>query len=167
MLRTPFILITLLFASCNPVSPSKNDKSSVNMKNTIAPTAITHIVFSRDKGSVPPAFQRQYLYEITGEEIVYTVKDSNKELLETKKIALTPAQFTAICTLLNDQKINVPCAKLKDKEPMPPGGYSATVLMKAADKQLEHKYYVGGNKVYGCGDIRVFDKHLKALIAKG
>jgi len=163
MLRTPFILITTLLVSCNTV-PSENDKSSVNMKNAIAPEAITHIIFSRDKGPVSPVSQRQYLYEITPEEIVYIMKNNSNELLETKKTALTPTQYTAICRVLDEHKINVPCTKQNDKQPMPPGGYSATVLMKSADKQLEHKYYVGGNKVYGCGDIRAFDKHLRVLL---
>lgn len=154
-MKTPFFLfLSLLFFCCSP-----KQKSDMENASSIQPDAIEMITFIRDNGTVPPASYRKSQFEISLEQIAFTLYDSQEKVLRTKTINITSKNFAEIRKKLGENGITKACI-FNSNEPIPPGGYSASILMKTKNKTLEHEYYVAAGNVYGCGNVVSFEDFL-------
>jgi|GEM_PF-3844553 len=156
------LLLSILLISCN----SRNNTNPLSKKkgHVIAPKAITSILYTKDNGTVAPASYRKKQYNVTPDQIVLTERNDSGDLVNTTTTALTPDQFTAICTELANHKINEPCNQSRVGAPIPPGGYSSSIVINSKDKQTKQKYYVAAGNTFGCGNIIAFDIYLKSVM---
>ncbi len=149
-----FIFICLLSIACTSVKNSSGEMKS---------NAITSIQYTRDNGTVSPSSYRKSQYDIKSDQILFTLFDLEGNVLETRKINISSNQFVEIRNKLVAYEITKKCL-FNSNEAIPPGGYSASVLMKTKGNELNKQYYIAAGNVHGCGDVISFEKFMLEFI---